>query len=87
MQRALLNCDRLDDLDTDKEYSITEICTLLNELPAEHVYFRGLPDMIEKSVSSISPTTLLSSKKFEWNPTSFIVLGSPKLYQHNKSFC
>lgn len=65
MQRALLNCDRVNDLDIDKEYSITEICTLLNDLPADHVYFRGLPEMIEKSMSSISPATLLTFSKNE----------------------
>lgn len=65
MQRALLNCDRVKELDVDKEYTITEICALLKELPADHIYFRGLPDMIEKSMRNISPTTLLSFSKNE----------------------
>jgi hypothetical protein len=38
---------------------------MLKELPADHVYFRGLPDMIEKSMRNISPTTLLSFSKNE----------------------
>ena len=65
MQRALLNCEKESKLDIDKEYSILEICTLLEELPADHVYFQGLPDMIEKSMNSVSPTTLLSFSKNE----------------------
>lgn len=65
MQRALLNCNRVKELDVDKEYTTTEICTLLKELPADHVYFQGLPDMIEKSMRSISPATLLSFSKNE----------------------
>lgn len=65
MQRALLNCDRVTELDIDKEYTITEISALLKELPANHVYFRGLPDMMEKSMHSLSPTTLLSLSKNE----------------------
>ena len=65
MQRALLNCEKVSELDIDKEYSILEICTLLEELPADHVYFQGLPDMIEKSMNSVSPTTLLSFSKNE----------------------
>lgn len=65
MQRALLNCDRVKELDVDKEYTIAEICTLLKELPADHVYFQGLPDMIEKSMHSLSPTTLLNFSKNE----------------------
>ena len=65
MQRALLNCDRATELDLEKEYTITEISSMLKELPADHVYFRGLPDMIEKSMRNISPTTLLSFSKNE----------------------
>lgn len=65
MQRALLNCDRMTELDLEKEHTITEISSLLKELPADHVYFQGLPDMIEKSMRSISPTTLLSFSKNE----------------------
>jgi len=65
MQRALLNCDRVTELDLEKEYTITEISSMLKELPADHVYFRGLPDMIEKSMRNISPTTLLSFSKNE----------------------
>ena len=65
MQRALLNCDRVTDLDLEKEYTITEIRSLLEELPADHVYFQGLPDMIDKSMRGISPTTLLSFSKNE----------------------
>lgn len=65
MQRALLNCDRLKELDIDKEYTISEISDLLKELPANHVYFLGLADMIEKSMRDISPTTLLSFSKNE----------------------
>ena len=65
MQRALLNCDRVTELDIDKEYSISEICVFLKELPSDHVYFQGLPDMIEKSMRNVSPTTLLSFSKNE----------------------
>ena len=60
MQRALINCDRLKELDVEKEYTISEICVLLKELPTDHVYFKGLPVMIEKSMSNISPNMLLN---------------------------
>lgn len=63
MQRALLNCCRLKELDIDNKYTISEICTLLNKLSSDHIYFRHLPAMLEKSIQSISPTILLNCLK------------------------
>lgn len=40
MQRALLNCEKVSELDIDKEYSILEICTLLEVLPAVMFIFK-----------------------------------------------
>lgn len=65
MQRALSICSRLDDLDINKEYTINEISVFLKKLPAEHVYFKGLPDATEKFMRSISPAVLLSFSKNE----------------------
>lgn len=64
MQRALTNCAVHQDFDLNKCYSVTEIQAMLEKLDCSHVYFKGLPDMVEKSLENVTPATLLS---FEQN--------------------
>ena len=74
MQRALSICSRFDELDINKEYTIDEISEFLKKLPADHVYFKGLPDAIEKFMRSISPSVLLGFSKNETGITLYSLI-------------
>ena len=63
MQRALLNCSKLENFDIDKSYSINEIVSLLEKLDKDHVYFKGFPDMVEKITGNVDAIVLLSFEK------------------------
>lgn len=59
-QRAISNCCRYFDMDVEKNYSISEIKTYLNELDSKAVYFKGFPAMIEKGISEVAELSLLN---------------------------
>ena len=65
MQRALLNCSKLEKFDIDKRYSINEIVSMLEKLDKDHIYFKGFPDMVKKIIGNVDATVLLSFEKSE----------------------
>lgn len=63
LQRALSNCERCEEIDLTKEYTIPEIHDLLDKMEASNVYFKGFPIMLEKALSNLSAITLLQFQK------------------------
>lgn len=63
LQRALIYCEKNKEIALDGEYSISEICTLLDEVDHKNVYFKGFPMMLERSLHDLSAMNFLELQK------------------------
>lgn len=70
-QRAIGHCAKSQDIDIDKSYSISEICSMLNKTESKAVYFRGFSDMIQKGLNGVTEVTLLSFDQSEHGRTLY----------------
>lgn len=59
-ERAISHCAKLQDVDIDKSFNITEIRSMLQELKPNDVYFEGFYDMMNKGLNGITEVTILS---------------------------
>ena len=84
-QRALGHCAKSQDIDIDKSYSISEICSMLNKADSKAVYFRGFSDKIQKGLNGVTEITLLSFDQSERGRTLYDLFLALRSTMHTMS--
>ena len=59
-ERAISRCAKSQDIDIDKNFTIPEIRSMLQELKSNDVYFDGFSEGINKGLNGITEVTILS---------------------------
>ena len=65
MQRALVACAKANDIELNKNYSISDICGFVEKLSSDHVYFRGSLDAIQDGLENVPVDMILQFEQGE----------------------
>ena len=65
MQRALVACAKISDIELNKNYSISDICGLVEKLSSDHVYFGGSLDAIRDGLRNVPIDMILQFEQAE----------------------
>lgn len=63
LERAIMCCEKYKEIDICKEYTISDIRQMLDELDSNDIYFRGFPSMLERSIEGLSAINLLDFQR------------------------
>lgn len=63
LERALICCEKYKEIDLYKEYTISDIRVILDEVDSNDVYFRRFPSMLEQSINGLSAINFLEFQR------------------------